>query len=253
LLAAQLYVESGFNASAVSSPGAEGIAQFMPTRWAAHGVDANGDGVADVWDPADAIPSAAAYDCQLPSELASVAGDPTSNMLAAYNAGVYAVLQSNGVPPYPETRSYVARILSIEPSFAAVTGTVPASSAAAAAVAFAQAAVGIPYQWGGNGGAEVNGEFDCSGLTQAAYAISGISLRHNAAAQWYSGTHIPADQLQPGDLVFFATNLNDPSTIHHVGIYIGNGQMIDAPHTGAEVRVEPYDWPDYIGAVRPTL
>jgi len=251
LLAAQLYVESGFNPDAVSSAGAEGIAQFMPATWGAHGVDANGDGVADVWDPADAIPSAAAYDCQLAGELSSVPGDPTSNMLAAYNAGVYAVLQNNGVPPYPQTESYVTRILALEPSFAAVTGPVPMSSAAAAAVAFAEAAVGIPYQWGGNGGAEANGEFDCSGLTQAAYAISGIALPHNAAAQWYAGTHVPIDQLQPGDLVFFATNLNDPSTIHHVGIYIGNGQMIDAPHTGAEVRVESYNWPDYIGAVRP--
>jgi cell wall-associated NlpC family hydrolase len=250
LLAAQLYVESGFNPDAVSSAGAEGIAQFMPATWAAHGVDANGDGVADVWDPADAVPSAAAYDCQLAGELSSVPGDPTSNMLAAYNAGVYAVLQNNGVPPYPQTEAYVSRILALEPSFAAVTGTVPTTSAAAAAVAFAQAAVGIPYEWGGNGSAEANGEFDCSGLTQAAYAISGISLPHNAAAQWYSGTHIAADQLRPGDLVFFATNLKDPSTIHHVGIYIGNGQMIDAPHTGAVVRAEPDDWPDFIGAIR---
>src|SRR6185312_15534444 len=72
LLAAQLYVESGFNPAAVSSAGAEGIAQFMPATWAAHGFDANGDGVADVWDPADAIPSAAAYDCELAAELSSV-------------------------------------------------------------------------------------------------------------------------------------------------------------------------------------
>lgn len=252
LLAAQLYVESGFNPAAVSAAGAEGIAQFMPATWATHGVDANGDGVADIWDPADAIPSAAAYDCQLGAELASVPGDVRANMLAAYNAGVYAVLQNDGVPPYPTTRAYVSRILALEPSFAAVVGTAPASSAGAAAVVFAKAAVGIPYQWAGNGSVDSNGEFDCSGLTQAAYAISGVTLPHNAAAQWYSGIHVPADQLQPGDLVFFATNPSDPATIHHVGIYIGNRQMIDAPHTGATVRIEPYDWPDYIGAVRPS-
>lgn len=252
LLGAQLYAESKFNPDAVSSAGAEGIAQFMPSTWAAHGVDANGDGVADIFDPADAIPSAAAYDCQLASELSSVPGNTVANMLAAYNAGIYSVLLFNGVPPYPQTQAYVAKILALEPAFASVAGNVPASSAAAAAVAFAQGAIGIPYRWGGNGSETTDGEFDCSGLAQATYAIGGIALPHNAAAQWYSGTHIPADQLQPGDLVFFATNLNDPSTIHHVGIYIGNGQMIDAPHTGAAVRIDSYSWPDYVGAVRPT-
>ena len=251
MLAAQLYVESGFDPTAVSSVGAEGIAQFMPTTWATHGVDANGDGTADIWDPADAIPSAAAYDCQLGAELASVPGDVRANMLAAYNGGTYAVLQNDGVLPYAKTQAYVSRILALEPSFAAVVGTLPTSSATAAVV-FARAAVGIPYQWGGHGGESSGGQFDCSGLTQAAYAISGVALAHNASDQWYSGIHVPTDQLQPDDLVFFATNIADPATIHHVGIYIGNGQMVDAPHTGAVVRVEPYDWPDYIGAVRPT-
>lgn len=154
-------------------------------------------------------------------------GDPTSNMLAAYNAGVYAVLQSSGVPSYPQTESYVSTILALEPSFAAVTGTVPPSSAAAAAVVFAEAAVGIPYRWAGDGGSDSSGGFDCSGLTQAAYAISGIRCRTTPLPSGNSGAHIPADQLQPGDLVFFASNLNDPSTIRHVGIYIDNGQMID--------------------------
>ena len=177
-------------------------------------------------------------------------GDVRANMLAAYNAGVYAVLQYGGVPPYPQTQAYVSKILALKASFTATAGTVPASSAANAAVGFAEAAVGIPYRWGGNGDAESNGQFDCSGLTQAAYALSGIALPHNAAAQWYSGVHVPTNQLQPSDLVFFATNLSNPATIHHVGIYIGGGQMIDAPHTGADVRVEPYNWPDYIGAVR---
>jgi hypothetical protein len=108
------------NPVALSSAGAEGIAQFMPATWATHGVDANGDGVADIWDPADAIPSAAAYDCQLGAELSSVPGDVRANMLAAYNAGVYAVLQNHGVPPYAKTQAYVSRILALEPSFAAV-------------------------------------------------------------------------------------------------------------------------------------
>jgi cell wall-associated NlpC family hydrolase len=62
---------------------------------------------------------------------------------------------------------------------------------------------------------------------------------------------VPRNQLRPGDLVFYATNLNDPSTIHHVGIYTGNGYMIDAPFTGAVIRFDSIDEADYIGAVRP--
>ena len=159
-----------------------------------------------------------------------------------------AIRRRAALPTDPGVR---VEILALEPSFTATAGTVPASSAANAAIGFAEAAVGIPYRWGGNGSAGSGGQFGCSGLTQAAYALSGIALPHNAAAQWYSGVHVPTEQLQPGDLVFFATNLSNPDTIHHVGIYIGGGQMIDAPHTGADVRVEPYNWPDYIGAVRP--
>ena len=119
LLAAQLYVESGFNPDAVSSVGAEGIAQFMPATWTTHGVDANGDGIADIWDPADAIPSAAAYDCQLGAELSSVPGDVRANMLAAYNAGAYAVIGAGGVPNISETQNYVTRIRQLAQSFTA--------------------------------------------------------------------------------------------------------------------------------------
>jgi cell wall-associated NlpC family hydrolase len=74
-----------------------------------------------------------------------------------------------------------------------------------------------------------------------------------AAEQWYAGVHVPRDQLQPGDLVFFATNVNDPSTIEHVGIYVGGGAMIDSPHTGSVIRFDALDGfnPQYIGAVRP--
>jgi hypothetical protein len=79
--------------------------------------------------------------------------------------------------------------------------------------------------------------------------------RHLAFAQrspqWRGAAHVLANRLQPADLVFFATTLNDPSTIHRVGIYIGDGQMNDASQTGADVRIESCIWPDYIGAVRP--
>lgn len=93
LLAAQLYQESGFNPKAQSHAAAQGIAQFIPGTWATHGVDGDGDGDRDVWDPNDAIPSAARYDCSLAKYVKDVPGDPTKNMLAAYNAGAYAVIK----------------------------------------------------------------------------------------------------------------------------------------------------------------
>lgn len=151
LLASQLYQESGFNPKARSPAAAEGIAQFIPSTWATHGVDGNGDGRRDVWDPADAIPSAASYDCKLAQYVKSASGDRTKNMLAAYNAGPDAVLRYNGVPPYAETRNYVKTITTLAESFAAPVSAVPPSEQAAGAINYAQSKLGTPYLWGGNG------------------------------------------------------------------------------------------------------
>ncbi|MCQ4084579.1 bifunctional lytic transglycosylase/C40 family peptidase [Streptomyces sp. RB6PN25] len=252
LLAAQLYQESGWNPSAQSSAGAQGIAQFMPGTWATYGLDASGDGTANVWDPADAIPSAAAYDCELAKDVSSVPGDTTDNMLAAYNAGVYAVIQAHGVPPFGETQNYVKSIRTLAQSFSAPVGALAVSEQAAGAIYYAQSKLGTPYLWGGTGTAAEGGRFDCSGLTQAAYASVGIQLPRVANDQWNAGPHPSRSELLPGDLVFFATDLNDPRSIHHVGIYVGGGYMIDAPHTGATIRFDPIDEPDYIGATRVT-
>jgi cell wall-associated NlpC family hydrolase len=103
------------------------------------------------------------------------------------------------------------------------------SGAYGGVVSIAMQYLGVPYLWAG---ATPSG-FDCSGLVQYAFAQIGISLPHNTVAQWnYPGAvSVPRNQLQPGDLVFF-------NKLDHVGIYIGNGQFIDAPHTGAFVRVD---------------
>jgi cell wall-associated NlpC family hydrolase len=108
--------------------------------------------------------------------------------------------------------------------------------------------LGKPYQWGGAGPYS----YDCSGLAMVAWSHAGVQLAHWTGYQWESGPHVPLGQLQRGDLVFFATNTADPSTIHHVGIYIGNGMMVDAPYTGAFVRIDSINAPGgLIGAVRP--
>lgn len=111
VLAAQIEQESGWDPQAASRAGAQGISQFMPRVWAAYAVDGNGDGVRDVWNPTDAIPSAAHYDCVLLKEIADVPGDKVRNMLAAYNAGPDKVHLYRGVPPFGETQSYVQRIV----------------------------------------------------------------------------------------------------------------------------------------------
>jgi cell wall-associated NlpC family hydrolase len=252
LLAAQLYQESGWNPRVVSHADARGIAQFIPSTWATHGIDANGDGKRDIWDPADAIPSAASYDCELAKYVKDVPGNVSDNMLAAYNAGAYRVIRAGGVPAISETRNYVQRIRALEKSFAAPPTRIDPSRQAAGAIAFAQSKLGTLYLWGGNGTADQGGRFDCSGLTKAAYEKVGITLPRVANDQYNAGPHPSRDQLLPGDLVFFSDNLNDSRAIRHVGIYVGGGYMIDAPHTGAVIRYDTIDQRDYIGATRVT-
>jgi cell wall-associated NlpC family hydrolase len=110
------------------------------------------------------------------------------------------------------------------------------------AVKFALAQVGKPYVFGAAG----PGSYDCSGLTMASYAAAGISLPHSAADQYNYGHHVSANDLQPGDLMFFY------QPIGHVTIYIGDGMMVSAPQTGENVKVIPADTfgSDYTGATR---
>lgn len=118
---------------------------------------------------------------------------------------------------------------------------------AAMAIATARTRLGAPYVWGGSGPSV----FDCSGLVQWSYAHAGLQLPRVAADQYNVGQHVDLDQLEPGDLLFWATDISDPATIHHVAMYIGGGMMIAAPHTGTVVQVQPVYLSGYIGATRP--
>jgi cell wall-associated NlpC family hydrolase len=124
----------------------------------------------------------------------------------------------------------------------------PPTPAAAMAVDAALGQVGKPYRWGATGPQE----FDCSGLTGWAYLQAGVALPRTSRAQWSAGSHVTAATLLPGDLVFFGTDPHDPGSIHHVGMYVGQRLMVNAPYTGAKVRVEPLRTRDYVGATRPT-
>ena len=103
-----------------------------------------------------------------------------------------------------------------------------------AAIAFARAQLGKPYVAGGRG----LDNYDCSGLTSAAYIHAGFSMIAYSKTQYASYQKIPVTQLQPGDLVFYAFDTSDWLTIHHVGLYVGDGQMIEAPHTGDHVKYQ---------------
>jgi cell wall-associated NlpC family hydrolase len=196
-------------------------------------IDGNADGRASPYDPADAIPSATAYLC---NALKNNGGDV-----------------SKAVFSYNHAQWYVDKVLAIASGYAATVSLppgAPAADAVDAALQFAFTQLGKPYRFGGTG---EGGFYDCSGLTLRAYQAGGVQLPRTAATQWSAGVHIlDPGAVQPGDLVFYANDLSNPATIHHVGIYIGAGNMINAPHTGAVIRIQPAFRADYIGAVRPT-
>jgi cell wall-associated NlpC family hydrolase len=219
--------------TSVSSAGAVGPMQFEPATWARWGVDGDGDGSKNPRDPADAIPAAADYLCSL-----GVTKNP-HNALVDYNCG------NSGPVCQTASAGYAATVLSIAASYGTTSSGSPVAQQALQ-VALAQ--VGTPYLWGG----ESTSGFDCSGLVQYSYARAGLALPRTAQQQYDATTQVSdAANLEPGDLVFFGTG---PGGVEHVGIALGDGRMVDAPHTGAFVRVESdyVEASDFVGATRPT-
>jgi cell wall-associated NlpC family hydrolase len=144
--------------------------------------------------------------------------------------------------------AYARWMAQANPGGTATSG--PAAAIARRAVGIALAQLGSPYQWG----AEGPDSFDCSGLTSFAYHAAGMDIPRVSRAQYATyGRSRPVGRadLRPGDLVFFATDPANTGTIHHVGLYIGRGLMVEAPHTGAVVRTASVWRSDYAGAVRP--
>jgi cell wall-associated NlpC family hydrolase len=125
----------------------------------------------------------------------------------------------------------------------AIALPLPAAGGAAGALAAADSQLGVPYQWGG----ESPGRgFDCSGLVQWAWRQAGVNLPRTAAAQYGAIAHIPLSDLQPGDLLFWGFG-----GISHVGMYVGGGEIINAPSTGDVVRIQPIWNGGLVGAGRP--
>lgn len=230
-----------------NTAGAEGPMQFEPATFAAYALPIPPGGATppSPYDPTDAVYAAARDLC------ANGAGDPARLADAVYT--------------YNHDPAYVEEVLDLAGTYngtgngRATLDSPPSAGPAGTAVAFALAQVGTPYRWG----AEDPGvAFDCSGLVQAAYRTAGISLPRTAQAQFDAGPQLPAGTaLLPGDLVFFGT---DPTGVDHVGLVVppssaGAWEMVDAPHTGAAVRVETFpttldaSWgaERYLGSTRP--
>ena len=236
-------VQSGAN-----SAGAEGPMQFEPATFAEYDAPVPPGGAAppSPYDPIDAVYAAARLLCA--------------------NGGAGGSDLSGAVYDYNHSSAYVAQVLALAQTYAVAavgsTGGTPTltadAGAGALAVSWALSQIGTPYVWGG----ETPGVgFDCSGLVQAAYAVAGLSLPRVAQDQYNATPKLaPGALLVPGDLVFFGGGVG---SIDHVGLFVGvtGGQyvMVDAPHTGADVRAEAFPATPgasfgslmYVGATRP--
>jgi cell wall-associated NlpC family hydrolase len=237
--------------SGANSAGAEGMMQFEPATFAEYDEPVPSGGVTPPtpYDPTDAVSAAARLLCA--------------------NGGAGGVDLSGAVYDYNHSSAYVAQVLALAQTYAVASSASSASTggsptladdtgAGALAVSWALSQIGTPYIWGG----ETPGVgFDCSGLVQAAYAVAGVSLPRVAQDQYDATPKLAPDGgLEPGDLVFFG---GGPGSIDHVGLFVGviAGQyvMVDAPHTGADVRAEGFPASPgssfgsllYVGATRP--
>jgi peptidoglycan DL-endopeptidase CwlO len=249
-------VHSGSNAFGAAGPMQIGIGGAAGNTWggapvhpaseAAAGVatDANGDGVASVYDPADAIAGAAKY---------LVAHGVQGNISAA-------IFAYNHLDSYVQTVLYWAGIystggflvsqvnsLSAPDCLTSAEQVAPPNQTIAIIIAYAQAQLGKPYLWGGTG----PDAFDCSGLMLMAYRAGGITIPRTSQAQYAWGPKIAASQAQPGDLVYFAGSDGTVAAPGHVGLVIGKGMMVEAYATGFPIRIRSYMNQGAVGFTRP--
>jgi peptidoglycan DL-endopeptidase CwlO len=247
-------VHSGANAFGAAGPMQIGIGGAAGNQWGGapvhpasekvNGVatDANGDGVASVYEPADAIAGAAKYLLEH-GVLSNV-----DQAIFAYNhleSYVQAVLYWAGL--YARGGYTVSPVtLDSAPECLPGVGHAP-NEAVETAIGYAEQQLGKPYLWGGTG----PDAFDCSGLVMMAYRAAGIDIPRTSEEQWAWGPRVKPSQVQPGDLVFFAGSDGTRTSPGHVGLVIGGGLMIEAYATGYPIRIAPYAGRDPVGFTRP--
>jgi peptidoglycan DL-endopeptidase CwlO len=254
-------VHSGSNAFGAAGPMQIGIGGASSNTWGGAAVhpasekvagvatDGSGDGIASVYDPADAVAGAAKY------LLAHGILDNVQGAIFAYNhleSYVQTVLffannyAKSGFTVSPVTLDAAPSCLTGVPQTSNTLAQTP-NALAQTIISFASGQLGKPYQWGGTG----PDAFDCSGLVMQAYRAANIDIPRTSQAQWLWGPRIQASQAQPGDLVFFAGSDGTRLAPGHVGLVIGGGKMIEAYATGFPIRVAPYGGRDPVGFTRP--
>jgi peptidoglycan DL-endopeptidase CwlO len=238
-------VHSGQNGFGAAGPMQIGIGGAAGNTWgglpvhpasevvAGVATDEDGDGVDNVYDPADAIAGAAKY---LVGH--GVLSDPSAAIFAYNHLQSYVQDVLNWAGIYSRggyTVSNVTTASAPECLTSVQTGQVP-NNVVATAISYAQEQLGKPYLWGGTG----PDAFDCSGLVMMAYRAAGINIPRTSEEQWAWGPQIPASQVQPGDLVFFAGSDGTPTSPGHVGLVIGKNTMIEAYATGFPIRISQF-------------
>lgn len=211
--------------SGANFAGAEGPMQFEPATFAQYAVDGDHDGQLSPYEPADAIYTAAAMLC---------ANGASSGTATGIRQAVFA---------YNHSQTYVATVLAWAARYAVPAATRPAATA----ITFALRQLGKPYQWGATG----PDAYDCSGLVFAAYAAAGIRIARTTFGWRLDGPQVPLSQLQPGDLLFSAGSDGTPASPGHVVMYLGGGQVIQAPQAGEDVQIDPLDLAGVVAATRP--
>jgi peptidoglycan DL-endopeptidase CwlO len=247
-------VRSGANAFGAAGPMQIGIGGAAGNQWGGAPVhpasevvsgvatDANNDGTASVYDPADAIAGAAKY------LLAHGVLSNASQAIFAYNhleSYVQAVTYWAGL--YARGGYTVSQVATVSAPDCLPGVSQAPNDAAATAIAYAEQQLGKSYQWGGTG----PDSFDCSGLVMMAYRAAGIDLPRTSEQQWARGPRISPSQVRPGDLVFFAGSDGTVKSPGHVGLVIGGGLMIEAYATGYPIRIAPYRDRQPVGFSRP--
>lgn len=226
--------------SGTNFAGAAGPMQFLLSTWEAYGVDANGDGRKDVYDPEDAVPAAARY-----LEAHGAPADLHAAIFAYNHAWWYVDMVLDWASRYAEGGAVAVAASFGRPCVEQALGKVP-EGVVGTVIAFAREQLGEPYVWG----AEGPDAWDCSGLMMIAYREAGVAIPRVTHEQIDFGKQVPKGEERPGDLVFFRY---DNGYVGHVGLVIGDGQMIEAPQTGDVVKVSSYEDRDNIaGFTRPT-
>ena len=248
-------VHNGSNAFGAAGPMQIGIGGAAGNQWGGAPVhpasekvtgvatDGDGDGIANVYDPADAIAGAAKYLIEH-----GVQTDPQGAVFAYNHSDSYVQLVMDFAGAYASGGFTVSAVSADNvpgclPGLSEVAdqqgfGQVP-NSTVAAAISFAEAQLGKPYLFGGTG----PDAFDCSGLVMMAYRAAGVDIPRTSEDQWLWGPQVPASEVEPGDLVFFAGGDGTVTAPGHVGLVVGHDEMIEAYATGFPIRVSAFGTP----------